>query len=226
MKKILILGVTASALCAASALAADLPSKKPPVVYVPPAPVFTWAGPYVGIYAGAGFGQDKLTGNTAAIGSHKTNSTGFTGGGLAGYNFQFGQIVVGPEADFGYDGNNKSSKFNNRTVKHEQSWVGRVRGRIGYAITPDILLYGAGGVSFADNKVTLTTPAFHGNKSKDLVGWNAGAGAEYAITRNILGRVEYIYDDYGKETYDFGATRRIKSTYKEHTVRAALEYKF
>jgi len=229
MKRILTLGVAASALCAVSAQAADLPSRKPPVVYVAPAPVFTWAGPYVGVYAGGAFGQDKLTGNI--VGSRKVNASGFTGGGLLGYNYQFGNIVAGAEGEFGYDGNDKTSRFaNGRSLKQEQTYVGRVRARLGYAVMPSLLLYTAGGVSFADDKLTLRTPAFTGSNSKDRVGWNAGVGAEYALTQNIIARVEYIFDDYGKENYNFarprGGSDRIKSNLQDHTVRAALEYKF
>ncbi len=229
MKRILTLGVAASALCAVSAQAADLPSKKPPVVYVAPAPVFTWAGPYVGAYAGGVFGQDKLTGNL--IGSRKVNASGFTGGGLLGYNYQFGNIVAGAEGEFGYNGVSKTSRFlNGRSVKQEQSYIGRVRARLGYAVMPSLLLYTAGGVSFTDDKLTLRTPNFQSDKTKDRVGWNIGAGAEYALTQNILARVEYIYDDYGKENYNLrtpnGRNDRIKSNLQDHTVRAALEYKF
>jgi outer membrane immunogenic protein len=49
---------TAAAVVAMSttAFAADLPSRKAPPVYVPPPPVFTWTGVYIGAQIGYQFG--------------------------------------------------------------------------------------------------------------------------------------------------------------------------
>ena len=58
--RILLASVTAIALTG-SAFAADLPSPAPPPVYVPPAPVFTWTGVYVGGQIGYGWGKDDAT---------------------------------------------------------------------------------------------------------------------------------------------------------------------
>ena len=33
------------------------------------------------------------------------------------------------------------------------------------------------------------------------IGWTAGVGLEYAITNNVLGRVEYRYTDYGQSSF-------------------------
>ena len=41
---------------AGSAFAADLPSRAPPPVYLPPVPIFTWTGIYVGGQVGYGWG--------------------------------------------------------------------------------------------------------------------------------------------------------------------------
>ena len=47
-RKFLLASVGALALTGSAALAADLPSRAPPPVYLPPAPIFTWTGIYVG----------------------------------------------------------------------------------------------------------------------------------------------------------------------------------
>ena len=47
IRKFLLASAGAIALTG-SALAADLPSRAPPPVYLPPAPIFTWTGIYVG----------------------------------------------------------------------------------------------------------------------------------------------------------------------------------
>src|SRR5437660_3912413 len=101
-----------------AALAADLPSRAPPPVYVPPPPM--WTGFYVGLNAGgtrsntnsiatatanvANFpGLDPLGVASAALAttSVPVKIDGFIGGGQWGYNYQFGNSwVAGFESDF------------------------------------------------------------------------------------------------------------------------------
>jgi outer membrane immunogenic protein len=106
----------------ASALAADLPSRRAaPAPYVA-VPVFTWTGFYIGVNAGYGFDTGRrndgafafgpgtgvtLSGPLAATAGVITppanaNRDGFVGGGQIGYNHQIGNIVVGIEADAQY----------------------------------------------------------------------------------------------------------------------------
>ncbi len=104
---------------AAAAFAADLPSRAaPPPAYVPPLPVFTWSGFYIGVNAGgtfSGSSQIALTPSSSfgpfvsgfdaaqAIGAYPlaltSRRTSFIGGGQAGFNWQFGAFVAGVEAD-------------------------------------------------------------------------------------------------------------------------------
>ena len=131
MKKILL----AAALLGATstfALAADLPSRRAPPVYVPPviAPAFTWTGFYAGLNAGYafnGYSYNNLAATNAVqqngiatggrLGFLRQSSNGFTGGGQIGYNYQLGGglpvlgnvfgtgaggFVIGLEADAAY----------------------------------------------------------------------------------------------------------------------------
>jgi outer membrane immunogenic protein len=110
------------------------------------------------------------------------------GGAQVGYNFQFNQFVLGVETDF--QGTSISGSGNNAPLTLYQSpynpnnyltpigavtgsnvdlsWFGTVRGRVGYLITPTLLIYGTGG--FAYGQVNAwgfsTTPT----------GWTAGGG--------------------------------------------------
>src|SRR3954464_8650949 len=53
----MIIGSVAAGTMSASVYAADLPSRSaPPPAYVPPAPILTWTGFYVGLNAGYGAG--------------------------------------------------------------------------------------------------------------------------------------------------------------------------
>jgi outer membrane immunogenic protein len=78
-----------------SALAADLPPSPPPrapAVYVPAVlPVYNWAGIYVGINGGWGWGNAKYTANAVGTFPGATGSLHDNGGvvgGTIGANFQ------------------------------------------------------------------------------------------------------------------------------------------
>src|SRR5215472_823891 len=82
------------------AFAADMPVKAPAPA---PAPVYNWTGWYVGVNAGASFGNVKTDFSIAPVtvtsglesvttpgigGSHTVSPDGFMGGGQIGYNWQ------------------------------------------------------------------------------------------------------------------------------------------
>jgi len=82
-----------------------------------PQPLYNWSGFYLGVNAGAAFGNYRLDTSTSpntylsnpadvaavnAAGALGTKPTGFAGGGQAGYNWQSGHWVVGVEADLDF----------------------------------------------------------------------------------------------------------------------------
>jgi outer membrane immunogenic protein len=173
--KNIVFAVAMSAL-ATGAMAADLPSRAAPPVFVPPPPVFSWTGFYLGINAGYAFDGDQSTGISAndagsAVGLTdgavspfvQNRSDGFTGGGQIGYNYQFpnsgyfggsGGVVVGLEADASYTDLNQTSDtlglggFDTQ-IHSRTDFVGTVRGRLGYAFDR-FLVYGTGGFAYGD----------------------------------------------------------------------------
>ena len=58
-RQILLASVGAIAI-AGSAFAADLPYRGPPPVYLPPPPIFTWSGLYIGGQVGYAWGSDPI----------------------------------------------------------------------------------------------------------------------------------------------------------------------
>ena len=123
MKKILAAGVALAALSTVSAFAADLPSRKSAEAPAFAPPLFTWTGFYVGLNAGAAFGNSSNSNglspsgnflnpglfpaaNVAPLGLLGTggsnNNARFAGGGQIGYNYQVGQLVFGIEADLDF----------------------------------------------------------------------------------------------------------------------------
>src|SRR5436309_13277623 len=105
LRKVLMTMVAAAAM-AGSAFAADLPSRRPPpVAYVPPIPIFTWTGFYVGVNAGGAFRANSnnaysnavfFGGAAPVLGFNNNNSNNgrFLVGGQAGVNYQVGQFVL------------------------------------------------------------------------------------------------------------------------------------
>ncbi|WP_246583294.1 outer membrane protein [Bradyrhizobium iriomotense] len=169
---------------------------------------------------------------------------GLTGGGQIGYNWQREMVVVGFEADFqgsgqrgsfaalcagapaglqdgvctpGHRGDNTFDPalpvaFD---LTQKLDWFGTVRGRLGVAVTPRVLLYGTGGLAYgristsgsvsainvggfpgADGG-TFTPVAASFGSSTTKVGWTAGAGVEGAFADNWSARLEYLYVDLG-----------------------------
>lgn len=195
--------------------AADVVMEEPPAPAAPMVqpPLNTWSGPYAGVALGYGFSgrvKDKNFDNTI-------NTDGFVGGGFAGYNFQMDNFVAGVEGDIGYGG----LKGDNSNVEVKGGFNGSLRGRLGYAVSPDILPYiTAGG---AAQSVKLTDVA--GSDKKTMLGWTAGVGTEVKLTEQVFGRVEYRYSDYGNKTFDTGAGDRDVSA-RDHRIQFGIGMKF
>src|SRR5690349_4010069 len=121
MNKIAVSAAAITTLFATHALAADMPVKAAPPAPAPAA--YNWTGWYIGVNAGASFGNVKTDFNVGDISfvqvitggptnvfvfdapgsgvSDRTYPNGFIGGGQIGYNWQVSPIwVVGLEADF------------------------------------------------------------------------------------------------------------------------------
>jgi outer membrane immunogenic protein len=109
----------------------------------------------------------------------------------------------------------------------QSNWDGSIRGRIGWLITPQSLLYATGGFAFGN----FTTP-YHEADRGDTVellggsrtGWTVGGGLEYALDRDWNTRIEYRYTDWGTRDVvwdDHAATSKLKDS----RVIAGLTYK-
>ena len=184
---------------AGSAFAADLPSRAPPVYY---APVFSWAGFYVGLNAGVGWGESGnvlVTGPTFASSGTLGGGGGdgrFVGGGQIGYNWQSGAIVYGLETDIQYVDTGGSVNWGPYSWwtggGGDGAYLGTVRARVGYAVDRT-LFYITGGLAYGG----LNTNPMTGNTTSNA-GWTVGGGVEYAFTNNWTIKVEGLYVDTGE----------------------------
>lgn len=221
-------GMAVLALGATAARAADVPAYEPAPAVQAPVPSFTWTGPYVGLQAGYAWGDADNRVNGRSPG---TSPDGVVAGAFAGYNHQFDNspIVLGVEADINLsdlDARRRTAGFTgvgDTRISNDSSFSGAVRGRIGYAFDR-FLVYGAGGLAFADHEVKARGGA-SGSDDTIAVGWTVGGGVEAAITDNVTARVEYRYSDYGTDTFSVAGSR-MKSDLTDNRVMLGVGYKF
>jgi outer membrane immunogenic protein len=175
--------------------------------------------------------------------------------------------LVGAEADYQWsnlDGSVSSSfrlgnvGASNMVASQTVDSFGTVRARAGVLLAPPLLLYGTGGFAFGQVHETLSVPAvatkgltaggfsyactigtacFAGSASQTLFGWSAGAGAEYAITTNLIFRTELLYVHLSAPTVTVTATAAAAGTAPASfaagfssvyfaVMRAGLNYRF
>jgi outer membrane immunogenic protein len=237
-----------------AASAADLPRPYTKAPAMAPM-VSTWTGCYVGGNIGAGWQRTTTTDvNPSNAGSFSDAGTdtgsGIVGGGQVGCDYQFASNwVVGVQgmfdgadvkgshfAPFAYAGDN-TERFAART-----DWFGTLTARIGYAVTPQALLYLKGGVAWvhtnysdADASGTIFVP-YTGVVSSTRIGWTIGGGGEYRLNQNWSLFAEYDYIGLGSKTlgytYTCGAVCGFNDPYfyseKQNlqTVLVGLNYRF
>ncbi len=182
-----------------------------------------WNGFYGGLHIGAGFGDIKGLGALAGVDADDKMS-GVVGGVLAGWNVTKNNWLFGVEGDFAGTGISGKINILGVNVSENIRWNGNLRGRIGYLLTPDVLLFGAGGLSIADYNIK-TDSLIAGNDSSVFVGWTVGGGIESAALDNVRLRLEYLYADYGSKRM-FNSVGGVNVTPSTHTVRAAIIYHF
>jgi outer membrane immunogenic protein len=136
-----------------------------------------------------------------------------------------------------FTNSNKSANgfINNNIVQAGIDWLGTARGRIGYLVTPTFQVYGTGGLAYGGAFLnTRANSAYGGNstsypagaistgyylygsdtsyasKSQLLVGYTAGAGAEWMLMPNWSIKAEALYYNLGTQNvsnylYSYGS---------------------
>jgi opacity protein-like surface antigen/outer membrane receptor protein involved in Fe transport len=170
-----------------------------------------WSGFYVGGDGGFGFSGTKGTLSDAQgvpLTGYSESVHGPFAGVYTGGNYQVGHFVFGVEADWQWanlTGNNQQlaplgtmavSPSGPYTVSTTIRDDASVRGRFGFAFDR-VLLFGTGGWAWGN---PVASYALFGSApiltaGGYASGWTAGAGIEYALTDNVLGRIEYRYTD-------------------------------
>jgi outer membrane immunogenic protein len=172
------------------------------------APAPNWGGLYLGSsygLAGTHFKGSYVT--TAATNRHDVEGTSQIRGGFAGLQHQWGQILLGVEAN--YSGTGWSDDWDARRDSASSQCLQGIAGlqcrarldsiftvgpRIGYVPSSKWLLFATGGYASGriDTSVlTVATKAEIGTSANRHNGWFAGAGIEYSYSPNWSIGLEY-----------------------------------
>jgi outer membrane immunogenic protein len=189
------------------------------VAFVPPPPVFTWSGIYIGGNGGYSFGT--TTPSLGGLSGSGFSTNGIVAGGTIGGNYQTGAFVFGVEGDFDWD-NIKGNPSVCVGCQVSSTWLATARGRVGVA-WDRLLFYGTGGVAFQNVKFAVTAPPLTAPLATTVnaIGWTAGGGVEYALSPNWSVKAEYLYVNFNNQTIGPGTFTLI-----ENVVRGGVNYRF
>jgi outer membrane immunogenic protein len=208
---------------------------RPPV----PAPEFSWTGFYAGLNAGYAWnnantnvvdtgwigGNGQLIPSLGLPNRYNTAGSGPMAGLQFGQNWQNSKTIYGWEADFNYLDIDRATTVIGTpgrnpliTERLEQSFLGTLRGRLGYAVADRLMLFATGGLAYGNVRSTGRFETNNGQGGINVVGangngsfnpiwtgsaapWRAGyalgGGGEYAVTDTVSIKGEYLYYDLG-----------------------------
>jgi outer membrane immunogenic protein len=217
MKKLLVASIAAAAFCSAPALAADMAVKAPPPPVLPPTPVYSWTGFYIGADVGGMWTNSNanwlLPTTTVPSGTNisaGTDASSFIGSLHAGYNWQFAPAAVaGVEGDWSltHAGGSWSQPPNAtfsgpETMSSTLDWLASIRGRLGVLVAPNLLAYATGGAAWGKLDYAAAVTCYPGCVppysvssafSNTADGYVVGGGFEWAMTMNWYIRAEYLF---------------------------------
>ncbi|TDR90084.1 outer membrane protein [Enterovirga rhinocerotis] len=169
-----------------------------------------------GFSRGTFWGAMMIVNPFTTVGNGRTRGmTSLMGGGQLGYNYQIGQVVWGAEADIQAVSPVRDSRTVDETkfgrfltaattieTRQRYDYLGTVRGRIGYLVLPNLLVFATGGIAYAnrqsitwlDRAATTATPS----RSVVKTGYVVGGGVEYALGQNWSVKGEGLFYDLGK----------------------------
>jgi outer membrane immunogenic protein len=221
---------TATAAFTPSVVAADLPIKSRPDVVVQ----HSWSGFYVGAHGGWGWGSSYLedpffTHPISMPVEYKSN--GPIVGGQIGANWQYGNVVVGVEADGSWASMRSASVTNPVPGQFgngiEINALATATGRVGYTMGYWLVYAKAGGawanMKFVTNSLGSQVVTYNENR----FGATAGAGMEVAFLRNVSAKVEYNFLYFPEHSLVFMHPDSVsRFDHYVHLVKAGINVRF
>ena len=206
-------------------------------------PVYNWAGVYVGINGGWGWGNGKFTANAVGTFPGTTGSRNDNGGSRrhARRKLPGQHLCVRRRRRLGLfrhqSGTTASICTFSGSCQTGNNWLATARGRAGYA-ADRVLLYLTAGGAFANVQTNFNGVTTTHTQS----GWTAGGGIEWAFTDNWTAKVEYLYVNLGNGSVNCVSTAcaitsgtgglanvppiPVSVGLTENLIRAGMNYKF
>lgn len=182
----------AAILFALSVASSNAQTGSAPFAGVPGAGISNWSGFWVGAAVGGGV---MPTYPNTLVGLPSSQQANVIGAGQAGFDIQYGNVVLGVTAAALTQSDRRSSL------------AFELGGRAGYLISPGALLFATGGLSTARNRLFLELPGILPAPSRvelasqQTYGFFVGAGLEYRIASAWSIAGEYIYADSGSVSF-------------------------
>jgi outer membrane immunogenic protein len=226
MRKFLALCAAGSAFAAVPALAQDSPAAEEAQA--------TFTGPRVEAIIGWDKSRSGSTVDNDATRDLDQSVDGLMYGVGVGFDFAAGNdFVVGAEAEL----TDSMAKSRNDGVPNTFN-LGRVNtgrdlyigARAGIIVGSNALVYVKGGYTKARYNLVGTDGTIDLNQRIDAGGWRAGAGLEYAMSKNTFAKIEYRYSKYSEAEFDFEGQTPDSSSFNidtdRHQVVAAVGLRF
>lgn len=122
-------------------------------------------------------------------------------------------VFLGLDGDFSWDDRAASIAGTKYIMSH---W-GTLRGRVGYAVTPSLMVFASAGIALADFDFKQILPTGESSGSEHIWGYAASVGGEYAAWSRIRLRAEYMYSSF--ENWGFSTPIRHNEDSQAHILR-------
>ncbi len=147
-------------------------------------------------------------------------------GGEVGFDVESGRLAFGGYA--GVDLGENDEPFPERRVTFETGRNFTAGARVGYVVTPTVLLYAKGGYSNARLRPEFTTGVTAAQRAtfagfnRDRSGFHVGGGAEFAVAQSFYGRLDYAHHKYK----DFQVDLTNELSFRRNQLTAAIGFRF
>lgn len=142
------------------------------------------------------------------------SADGFGVGLLLGWSVPIARDwYIGIDGDFSWD--DRSVSLNG--TRYELTHWGTLRGRVGYAMTPSLMVFASAGVALADFDFKELSSLGVNRGSEHIWGYAASTGIEFAALSSVRLRAEYMYSSF--ENWGFSTTIRHSEDSQTHLFR-------